>query len=92
MQLKEGTDTDSIHPYKRFTYKKAIKYGGTTVKDPLDISDLVNNQGIVAVSELASGIKQHLTGTQNYTNFASAHLSRFMLEGEPKVEFSGGTN
>ena len=26
-------------------------------------------------------------------NFASAHLSRYLLEGEPKVEFSaGGTN
>ena len=84
---------DKIHPYKRFTYKKDIKYAGNTVGNSLDISDLVNNQGIVAVSELASGIQQHLTGTKNYTDFASAHLSRFMLEGEPKVEFSaGGTN
>lgn len=91
--LPEGADTDLIHPYKRFTYTKSIKYAGSTVGDSLNISDLVNNQGIVVVSELALGIKQHLKGTQNYTNFASAHLSRFMLEGEPKVEFSaGGTN
>ena len=91
--MTEVADIDLIHPYKRFGYNKAIKYAGTTVGNPLDISDLVNNQGIVAVSELASGIQQHLTGTKNYTDFASAHLSRFMLEGEPKVEFSaGGTN
>lgn len=91
--LTEADDTDPIHPYKRFIYEKAIKYAGSTVGDPLDISDLVNNQGIIAVSELAANIKEYLEGTRTYTDFASAHLSRFMLEGEPKVEFSaGGTN
>jgi hypothetical protein len=103
--LPEGTDTDLIHPYKRFTYTKSIKYYGSTVGDSLNISDLVNNQGIVAVSELATEIKNKLNNgaevRQSYKdkmaepdfNFASAHLSRFMLEGEPKVEFSaGGTN
>ena len=62
----EVADIDLIHPYKRFGYNKAIKYAGTTVGNPLDISDLVNNQGIVAVSELASGIQKHLAGTKNY--------------------------
>ena len=91
--LPEGADTDLIHVHKRFAYEKSIKYEGSTVGNPLNISDLVNNQGIVAVSELAAGIQQHLTETKNYTNFASAHLSRYLLEGEPKVEFSaGGTN
>ena len=103
--LPEGADTDLIHPYKRFTYTKSIKYAGSTVGDSLNISDLVNNQGIVAVSELATEIKNKLNNgaevDQPYKdkmaksdfNFASAHLSRFMLEGEPKVEFSaGGTN
>ena len=56
----EGADTDLIHPYKRFAYEKSIKYAGSTVGDPLNISDLVNNQGIVAVSELATEIKQQV--------------------------------
>jgi hypothetical protein len=88
--LPETANTDPIHPYKPFTYQKTVMYNGSAVGDALDISDLVNNQGIVAVSELADAIKQHLTETKTYTDFASAHLSRFMLEGEPKVEFSAG--
>ena len=82
-------------------------YNGSAVGDVLDISDLVNNQGIVAVSELATAIKNKLMNDDSSVvdasykvkmadsdfNFASAHLSRYMLEGEPKVEFSaGGTN
>jgi hypothetical protein len=102
--ISTGNTTDRISLYKRFTYEKSIKYAGSIV-DSLDISDLVNNQGIVAVSELATEIKNKLDNGANVDqfykdkiaesdfNFASAHLSRYLLEGEPKVEFSaGGTN
>ena len=57
------------------------------------------------MSELATEIKNKLKNGANVDesykdkmakpdfNFASAHLSRYLLEGEPKVEFSaGGTN
>ena len=60
IKISEGNTTDKISLYKRFTYKKDIKYEGSTVGNPLNISDLVNNQGIVAVSELAAGIQQQV--------------------------------
>jgi GH24 family phage-related lysozyme (muramidase) len=60
----------------------------------------VDDKGIVNIENLAESIKQGLNNSAlvdsayktGLTHFGSARLSRYMLEGEPKVEFSlGGT-
>ena len=86
------------------TYTKSIQYKGIIIGHPVDISnpDLVDDYGIVNMNGLAAKIKLALEQgldvdvDKNYkeklesTSFASAHLGRYMLEGEPKVEFSLG--
>jgi hypothetical protein len=82
----------------QYQYDKDIKYLGRTVCTLTELP--VDEKGIVNVGELVTAILQGLqdshlvddTYKANLTDFGSARLSRYMLEGEPKVEFSlGGT-
>ena len=85
------------------TVSKSIKYAGETVSN-VAITDLglVDTEGILKVGALAGKIRDALEGNndvdQDYKaqlgnqGFVSARFSRFMLEGEPKVEFRLGGN
>ncbi len=76
----------------------------TASEEEIDIIHLefADKEGIVKVDALADEIKKTLEGSDDVDQddkntlanqgFASARFSRFMLEGEPKVEFSLGGN
>ncbi len=82
---------------------KSIKYANETVSS-VAITDLglIDAEGILKVGALAGKIKEALKDSdkvdQEYKDglgekgIASARFSRFMLEGEPKVEFRLGGN
>ena len=78
-------------------YTKDIKYKGNTAGK---LSIEVNNKNTVNIKNLAAGIQKTLKNSHhvddayksNLTDFGSARFSRYMLEGEPKVEFSLGGN
>jgi hypothetical protein len=81
----------------QYTYEKAVKYRGQTI---CTLSIQADERGIINTGELAEEIRQGLRESlavdnaykDSLTDFGSARLSRYMLEGEPKVEFSlGGT-
>ena len=81
----------------QYQYEKDIKYKGRTVTRLKNIQ--VDSEGIVNIEQLASDIQQGLITSsdemvdaayKNGLTIGSARLSRYMLEGEPKVEFSLG--
>ena len=83
-------------------YTKNLQYKGQAIDSAIDMvnPDLMDDYGIVNMSKLAARIKLALEGSskvdQTYKNnlktkaFASAHLGRYLLEGEPRAEFSLG--
>ncbi len=83
------------------TVSKSIKYADKTVSNvAITGLGLIDTEGILKVGTLAGKIKEALEGSdkvdQQYKDrlgdqaFVSARFSRFMLEGEPKVEFKLG--
>nr|VFK36479.1 MAG: hypothetical protein BECKSD772F_GA0070984_100217 [Candidatus Kentron sp. SD] len=82
-------------------YTKAIKYGGRTVVKELKIPFVDSEAGILDAGALAGGIKDGLEKNSQVdsdyknklTTFGSARFGRYMVEGEPKAEFTlGGTS
>jgi hypothetical protein len=100
--LHYGADATStvVNGETQYSYQKSIKYNGRTVCTLSSTDIQVDDKGIVNIENLAESIKQGLNNSAlvdsayktGLTHFGSARLSRYMLEGEPKVEFSlGGT-
>jgi hypothetical protein len=102
--LHYGMDATAVevNGHTQYSYEKAIKYNGQTVCTVSSDDIQVDERGVVNIEHLAQAIKQGLQDSSavddTYKNgltdsgFGSARLSRYMLEGEPKVEFSlGGT-
>tara|TARA_A100001015_G_C15042544_1_gene740774 strand:- start:2679 stop:5198 length:2520 start_codon:yes stop_codon:yes gene_type:complete len=77
-------------------YRKDIKYQGNTAATLASLP--VDAKGIVDVQALVQDIRQALGASdavdpaykKTLKDFGAARLSRYMLEGEPKVEFSCG--
>ena len=87
--------------YQTHLYTKDIKFRGTTAIEGLEIPMTDNKLAIIDVTALSEAIVTQLTAVlqskpenadyiDGLSHFKSARFSRFMLEGEPKVEFTVG--
>ena len=93
--LHYGADIATTGSNGRNTYTKAIKYNGQTIVTlpvPLQNAD----KAIVDITKLAIALSKSAELKKAYNNgdnspvIGSARIGRFMLEGEPKAEFSLG--
>nr|VFJ49714.1 MAG: hypothetical protein BECKFW1821A_GA0114235_10247 [Candidatus Kentron sp. FW] len=85
----------------RVRYTKAIRYGSKTIIEKLQIPFADPGAGILDTGALAESIRLGLKDSNEVdndykaklTDFGSARFGRYMIEGEPKVEFTlGGTS
>jgi hypothetical protein len=93
--LHYGADFDR----SQNTFKKDIKFRGSTLIEGLAIPMVSVDKAIIDVTALSKSIVENLrlkvddaSYVADLGNFKSARFSRFMLEGEPKAEFTVGTS
>lgn len=89
--LHYGADFNQKEGTNHGTFTKDVKYKGATVAT-VDVPLQNSRLGVVKVKALAKSLQVALNENTNdaFVAFDSSRFGRFMLEGEPKVEFTVG--